>query len=76
MQSLIATRAEIFTNSVQHVAYHSSLRRSNDELVETIEMIGTDVAFAKSAQVYGEGEPSDLFLQNHDRSGAVLQDDT
>ena len=62
MQSLIATRAERFTNSVQHTAYHLA-RRSNDDLVETIEMIGTDVAFAKGAQIYGEGEPSVYFYK-------------
>jgi CRP/FNR family nitrogen fixation transcriptional regulator len=62
MQSLIATRAERFSNSVQHAAYHLA-RRSNDDLVETIEMIGTDVPFAKGGQIYGEGEPSVYFYK-------------
>ena len=75
MQSLIASRAERFSNSVQHAAYHSSLR-SNDNPAETIEMIGTDVPFAKSAQIYGEGEPSVYLYKITSRPGAVLQDDT
>ena len=61
MQSLIATRAERFSNSVQHT-FHLPLR-PNDNPPETIEMIGTEVAFATGAQIYGEEEPSIYFYK-------------
>src|SRR5579871_6797758 len=57
MQSFSAARSNDLRSTMAHAAMHSPLR-STAHKVEDIDLIGTDVAFARNAQIYGEGEPS------------------
>ena len=57
MQSLPATHTDDFSKHAGHPAFHSAPRPS-DYKAKTIDLIGTDVAFAMNAQIYGEGQPS------------------
>lgn len=56
MQSLTATKA-VLTTPVSHVAFGTP-RHPASNLTSQIDLIGTEVAFAKNGQFYGEGEPS------------------
>jgi len=56
MQSLTATRA-VLTNPASHMAIRMPQRPASG-FVNQIDLIGTEVAFAKNGQLYCEGEPS------------------
>jgi CRP/FNR family nitrogen fixation transcriptional regulator len=56
MQSLTATRA-VLTNPAGHMAFRMPQRPASGT-VNQIDLIGTEVAFAKNGQFYCEGEPS------------------
>ena len=56
MQSLTATRA-VLTNPAAHIAIRMPQRPASG-FVNQIDLIGTEVAFAKNGQFYCEGEPS------------------
>jgi CRP/FNR family nitrogen fixation transcriptional regulator len=56
MQSLTATRA-VLTNPAGHMAIRMPQRPASGS-VNQIDLIGTEVAFAKNGQFYCEGEPS------------------
>jgi CRP/FNR family nitrogen fixation transcriptional regulator len=56
MQSLTATRA-VLTNPAGHMAIRM-LQRPASGSVNQIDLIGTELAFAKNGQFYCEGEPS------------------
>jgi CRP/FNR family transcriptional regulator, nitrogen fixation regulation protein len=56
MQSLTATRA-VLTNPAGHMAIRMPQRPARGS-VNQIDLIGTEVAFAKNGQFYCEGEPS------------------
>jgi len=57
MQSFSAARSNNLRSSLAYPAMHSPLR-SVPYKVDDIDLIGTDVAFARNAQIYGEGDPS------------------
>jgi CRP/FNR family transcriptional regulator, nitrogen fixation regulation protein len=57
MQSLTETRTYGSKSAVDHLAFRSTDDYSTPK-AHTIDLIGTDVAFARNAQIYGEGEPS------------------
>ena len=57
MQSFSAARPNNLRSALAHSAIHSPLRSVACKS-EELDRIGTDVPFARNAQVYGEGEPS------------------
>jgi CRP-like cAMP-binding protein len=56
MQSLTTVKTEALANPVSHIAFRMPPQQPAPSAVDQIDLVGTDVAFAKNGQLYGEGE--------------------
>jgi CRP/FNR family nitrogen fixation transcriptional regulator len=61
MQSLTAVKAGVSAKPVGHIAFR--MRSAPPSAVGRIDLIGTEVAFARNAHFYGEGEASNYLYK-------------